>query len=105
MVYQSEKTLKDVDGKLDAADKSNLQTKIDALKEALKGTNSADIKAKMEDLQKAFYDISAKIYQQNPGAGQQAGPQEDPGMNQGQQSAGGDPNVVDADYKEVDDNK
>ena len=105
VVYQSEKTLKDVDGKLDAADKSNLQTKIDALKEALKGTNSADIKAKMEDLQKAFYDISAKIYQQNPGAGQQAGPQEDPGMNQGQQSAGGDPNVVDADYKEVDDNK
>ncbi len=105
VVYQSEKTLKDVDGKLDAADKSNLQTKIDALKEALKGTNSADIKAKMEDLQKAFYDISAKIYQQNPGAGQQAGSQEDPGMNQGQQSAGGDPNVVDADYKEVDDNK
>ena len=64
------------------------------------------IKAKQEELQKVFYSVSEKLYQQaaqaqqaNPGAGPDMG-----GASAG--SANGDPNVVDADYKEVDnDNK
>ncbi len=100
MVYQSEKTITDLGDKLEAADKSELETKIAALKEALKGDNLDDIKAKQEDLQKKFYEVSSKVYQQ-------AAPQDGaPGAAPGPDPAGanGDP-VVDAEYREVDDNK
>ena len=62
-VYQSEKAIEELGDKIDAADKSDLQAKIDALKEALKGENLDDIKAKQEELTKKFYDVSAKVYQ------------------------------------------
>ncbi len=100
MVYQSEKTITDLGDKLEAADKSELETKIAALKEALKGDNLDDIKAKQEDLQKKFYEVSSKVYQQ-------AAPQDGaPGAAPGADPAGanGDP-VVDAEYREVDDDK
>ena len=78
---------------------------MDALKEALKGTDADAIKAKMDDLQKDFYELSSKMYQQQ---GQQAQGGPDTGANAGSQqssgSAGGD-GYVDADFKEVDDNK
>ncbi len=100
MVYQSEKTISELGEKLDAADKSELQAKIDALKETLKGDNLDDIKAKQEDLQKKFYEVSAKVYQA-------AQPQGGSGPDMGGAGAGsapdsGDP-VVDADYREVKD--
>ena len=91
MIFQTEKTLKDLDGKIDAADKSELETKLNALKEAVKGSNLDDIKAKQEDLQKKFYDVSAKLYQNvNPQGGQ-------PGPDMNQNNGG----FVDADFKEV----
>ena len=107
MIFQSEKTLGEIGDKVDASEKAELQAKIDALKEALKGSDLEAIKAKQEELQKVFYSVSEKLYQQaaqsqqaNSGA---AGP--DMGGAAGG-NAGGDPNVVDADYKEVDnDNK
>lgn len=99
MVYQSEKTITDLGDKLDAADKSELQAKIDALKEALKGDNIDNIKTKQEDLQKKFYEVSAKVYQA-------AAPQDGaPGAAPGGSSPNNDEPVVDADYREVDDNK
>ena len=106
MIFQSEKTLGELGDKVDASEKAELQSKIDALKEALKGSDTDAIKAKQEELQKVFYSVSEKLYQQaaqaqqaNPGAGPDMG-----GASAG--SANGDPNVVDADYKEVDnDNK
>ncbi len=101
MVYQSEKTISDMGDKLDANDKTELQQKIDALKEALKGTDVEAIKAKQEDLQKKFYDVSAKVYQAAQAAQQQ-------GQPNGAQQEGAQPNndnVVDADYREVDDDK
>ena len=55
MVYQSEKTITDLGDKLSADDKSALQSKIDALKEALKGTSVEDITAKQKDLEQKFY--------------------------------------------------
>ena len=98
MIFQTEKTLKDLDGKIDAADKGELETKLNALKEAVKGPNLDDIKAKQEDLQKKFYDVSAKLYQNvNPQAGQ-------PGADAGAQPNNDDQNkdgFVDADFKEV----
>ena len=100
MIFQTEKTLKDLDGKIDAADKSELETKLNALKEAVKGSNLDDIKAKQEDLQKKFYDVSAKLYQNvNPQVGQ-PGPdmnQNNGGNDNGQNNDG----FVDADFKEV----
>ena len=62
MVYQSEKSMEELGDKIEAGDKTELQGKIDALKEALKGDNTDDIKAKQEDLQKKFYEITEKVY-------------------------------------------
>ena len=63
MVYQSEKTIEEMGDKISADDKADLQSKIDALKEALKGEDIEAIKAKQEELTKAFYAVSEKLYQ------------------------------------------
>ena len=73
MVYQCEKTMEEMGDKLDAADKSDLQAKVDDLKEALKGEDIEAIKTKQEELTKAFYAVSEKLYQQ-------AAPQGDAGV-------------------------
>ena len=65
MVYQCEKTIEEMGDKMDEADKSELQGKIEELKEALKGEDIEAIKAKQEELTKAFYAVSEKIYQAN----------------------------------------
>ena len=82
MVYQCEKTLEEMGDKLGADEKADVQAKVDALKEALKGTDTADIKAKQEELTKAFYAVSEKMYQQAaPQDG--AAPQGDAGADAG----------------------
>ena len=63
MVYQSEKTIEEMGDKIEEADKTELQGKIDALKEALKGEDVEAIKAKQEELTKSFYAVSEKLYQ------------------------------------------
>ena len=103
MVYQTEKTIADLGDKIPANEKTDLESKVSALKEALKGTNLEDVKAKQEDLQKKLYEVSAQAYQAN---GQAAGAQ--PGADAGaaaQDSGAQDADYVDADYKEADDNK
>ena len=111
MVYQSEKTLKDLGDKLGDDDKSKVETEINNVKEALKGTDNDKIKAASEALTKVFYDISAKIYQQNPDAAGGPNPGPDFGGGAGADGFGGEnagadagqDNVYDADYKVVDD--
>ncbi len=61
-VYQCEKALTDLGDKVDAADKTELQSKIEALKEANKADNIEEIKQKQEDLMKKFYEVSEKVY-------------------------------------------
>ena len=91
---------KETGDKIPAEDKTKIETEINAVKEALKGTDSEAIKAASEKLTQVFYEISSKLYQQNPNQG---GSGFDPnGQAGGSQSAGGD-NVYDADYKVVDD--
>ena len=111
MVYQSEKTITDLGDKLSADDKSALQSKIDALKEALKGTSVDDITAKQKDLEQKFYEVSAKVYQQSapqgeagaqPGCDGNCGSCDNHSAN-GANGANGD-GYVDADYREVNDN-
>ena len=111
MVYQSEKTIADLGDKLEEQDKTEIESKINAVKETLNGSNFEDMKAATEALQKAFYEISAKIYQQNPdmqGQGPGAGAGDPMGGGGAQGDAGGqqdDPNVYDAEYEVVDDDK
>lgn len=88
MVYQTEKTLKDLEGKVSEDEKATVTTKLDALKKSLEGEDIDDIKKKTEELNEAFYAISQKLYENtNPGEGQGANPADD---------------VVDADYEVVD---
>ena len=98
VVYQTEKALEDAKDKIDAGDKATLDAALGKLKDALKGTDVEAIKTATEELGKAFYPISEKLYSQ--AGGQQAGP--DMGGAQAG-SASSDPNVVDADYEVVDD--
>ncbi len=101
MVYQTEKTLKDLGDKVSAEDKSEVESKLNALKEALKGTDMNAIKSAQEELQKKFYDVSAKVYSQAQQAAQAAGA--DPNAQNAQGTApNGDP-VVDADFTDVND--
>ncbi len=104
MVYQSEKTIKDLGDKLGADDKSGLEAKIEALKEALKGDNIEDIKAKQKELEEKFYEVSAKVYQQaNPNGDPNMGGQPGCDGNCGDcgNHGGNDDGYVDADYREV----
>jgi len=97
LVYQCEKAMADLGDKLDANDKADIQTKIDAVKTALNGTDVESIKTATDELQKKFYEVSTKMYQQaNPEGAQQAGP--DMGG-----AAGGQGGTYDGDYTVVDD--
>ena len=105
MVYQTEKLISEDGDKFSADDKSALQTKVDALKEALKGDNEDAIKSAQEDLQNKFYEVSQKLYEaaQQAQGGAQAGPQ-GAGYDPNAQAQGGSQEYTDADYTEVDDN-
>ena len=72
MVFQCEKALGEIGDKIDPADKNEIQTKVDALKEALKGTDIEAIKNKKTELEQAFQKVSTKLYEQ-AAAAQQAG--------------------------------
>ena len=92
IIYQTEKTLGELGDKISAEEKADIQSAVDNLKEVNKGTDIQAIKDATDKVQKAFYAVSEKLYQQaNPqGQGQ-------PGAQQP-----GDDGVVDADYETVD---
>ena len=93
LIYQTEKTLADLGDKATDEEKANVQAAIDKLKEANKGTDLQAIKDASDELQKAFYPIAEKMYQN-------ANPQ---GQNCDPNCGGcGDDGVVDADYQTVD---
>ena len=108
MVYQTERTLEELGDKVDAAEKAEVESKLNELKETLKGSDTAAIKAATEALTQVFYKLSEKMYQQaNPQGGQPgANPGCDPNC-QGDCGNGGDngQQYYDADYTVVDDDK
>lgn len=103
MCYSADKLISDNSDKLDEADKNELNSKSAALRSAIQSGTTETIKAGMDDLQKAMYAVSEKLYKASapqdqqppyggaPGAGPQAGGE--------QGGANGD--VYDADYKDV----
>ena len=105
LCYTAEKLVSDSGDKMQDSDKNEINTKVAALRETLKNGTVDQIKAGMDDLQKAVYAASEKLYQQQAPQGGQPGQQPpyqggNPGDNGG--NNGGDGNVYDADYKEVD---
>ena len=92
VAYQTEKTLGELGDKITAEEKANIQAAVDKLKEVNKGTDVAAIKEATEEVQKAFYAVSEKLYKN--AAPQQEGGNPNPGA--------GDDGVVDADYETVD---
>ena len=108
MVYQTERTLEELGDKVDAAEKAEVESKLNELKETLKGSDTAAIKAATEALTQVFYKLSEKMYQQaNPQGGQPgANLGCDPNCQSGDCSKGGDgQQYYDADYTVVDDDK
>ena len=101
LVYQAEKTVKDLGDKADPAKVKEVNDAVAKLKESLKGEDIDKIKADAEALTKPLHELTEKLYQQAQQAQAQAQQQQ-----AGQQSAKNDKdNVVDADYKVVDDDK
>ena len=91
VAYQTEKTLNELGDKISADEKAGIQSAVDHLKEVNKGTDVQAIKDATDAVQKAFYAVSEKLYQN-------AAPQDGQGGNP---NAGND-GVVDADYETVD---
>ena len=114
MIYATEKSLKDLGDKVDGAEKQKIEDAIAALKRALEGDNTEEIKAKTKELQEASYKIAEELYKQqgaagtNPGAG--AGPDMG-GFNGGASNASSESKgpakgtADDVDYEVVDDQK
>ena len=100
MVYQVEKSMNDFGDKVTQSDKDAVNPKLDALKEALKGSDINAIKNAKDELQKAFYEVAQRVYQQTGGQPGAAGPDV---QGEGTSSMGGNPddNIVDADFKDA----
>ena len=97
MIYQTEKALGELGDKISEDEKNDINGAVNELREALKGTDVEAIKAKQEELQKKFYAVSEKLYQQ-------ANPQGAPGADfNGGAAPNGDPNVYEADFKDATD--
>lgn len=101
LIYQAEKTIKELGDKADAGKVKEVNDAIAKLKETLKGDDTEKIKADAEALTKPLHELTEKLYQQAQQQAQNAGAQQG-------QAAGAKKdkdNVVDADYKVVDDDK
>lgn len=98
MVYQTEKLMKDLEGKISEDEKKDIEAKLADLKKASEGSDYDDMKKKTEDLTQAFYKVSEKLYKQSAEAGA-AGAE---AAAQGSEEHKGDDDVVDGDYEVVD---
>ncbi|MHB1407381.1 MAG: molecular chaperone DnaK [Desulfitobacteriaceae bacterium] len=101
LIYQTEKSLKDFEGKGDAAEAEAIKKAVEGLRTAAAGEDAAAINAKAEELTKVLHPFIEKMYQQQGAAGQTPN-SGDSGNNE---SAKGNDNVVDAEYTEVDKDK
>jgi molecular chaperone DnaK len=103
LIYSTEKSIKDLGDKVDSSTKSKVEDAIAALRKAMEGENTEEIKRLSEELTQTSHKLAEAMYQQAAGAGQQqagAGPEaEQPG------ASSSDEDVVDADFEEVKDDK
>ena len=97
LIYSTEKTLEEYGDKIGEEDKKQIQADLDALKEAVKGEDSADITEKTEALSKSSMKLGEAMYKASQEASGEAGPDGDSGASAGPADDG----VVDADFEEV----
>lgn len=99
LVYQAEKTVKEMGDKADKGDIEKVNQAKEELVDALKGNDVEIIKSKTEALSEALFQMTSKVYQKTAG-------KEQPGAETGgKEGTGNDENVVDADYEVMDDDK
>ncbi|HWR38117.1 MAG TPA: molecular chaperone DnaK [Patescibacteria group bacterium] len=103
LIYNAEKTIKDLGEKADKELVEKINKAVEVLKESLKGTDLEKIKADTEELTKPLYELSAAAYSQAEAAQGAAPGQEAGGAAAGEQHK--DDKVVDAEYKVMDDEK
>ena len=104
MCYAADKLISDNGDKIDEADKNELNSKSAALRSAIQSGTTDTIKSGMDDLQKAMYAVSEKLYKASAPQDQQQPPYGAPGAGPqaGGQQGGANGDVYDADYKDVD---
>jgi molecular chaperone DnaK len=113
LIFQSEKQLKEFEGKLNPEMKMKIQTGIDRLKESQKGTNTDEMKSAIDGLNTAWNEASTQMYSQATGS-EGAGPKQEGfssegetksgAQGEGSQAAADDKKVENADFEVVDDN-
>ncbi|MBQ5824962.1 MAG: molecular chaperone DnaK [Clostridia bacterium] len=101
MVYQSEKLVSENGDKMSEQEKTDINEKIDALKEALKGEDINLIKSRQEELTKVLNDVSVRLYQEAAAAQQAAQGGADPSQGA---APGGNDGYYDASFEDVTDN-
>ena len=104
LVYNTEKTLKELEGKISDEEKAKVEAELANVKKELEGNDTDKIKAASEKLTQVFYDISSKLY--SKAGGSEAGANAEAGAGASTDGNNAEENVVhDADYKVEDDNK
>ena len=99
LLFTVDKTLKELEGKVDADEVKKAETARDELKAAVEANNIEEMKAKRDALNEIVQNLTVKLYEQAAQV-QQAAQQQDPNAAQGSAD-----DVVDADFEEVDDDK
>lgn len=105
LVYQTERTVKEMGDKLSAEDTAKINAEVENTKKALEGNDTEAIKAASEKLTNVSYEVFGKIYQQQAAAQQAQGAAGNGASGADQSSNEGGEKVYDADYEVVDDNK
>jgi molecular chaperone DnaK len=96
LAYQTEKTLRDLGDRVPAGERTNIESKLNALRESIQGDDLSSIRQQTDDLQNAFHALSQQLYAQQP-----EGPTQGPdggGQGQGPQ---GDDEVVEGEFREA----
>ena len=102
LVYQTEQAISELGDKMGASEKGEIESKLNALKEALKGTDIELIKTGADALQKKFAEISEKVYREAAAQQQAQQPGPDAGAQGAQGGSTGGSDYVDADFKDAD---
>ncbi|MFH0826999.1 MAG: molecular chaperone DnaK [Candidatus Omnitrophota bacterium] len=112
LVYGTEKSLKEFGDKVSQAERADIEAKLNDLKTAIKDKNVQRMKSGMEDLTKASHKLAEEIYKQAAAKQQQqqgpkeAGPKEQAGPSDAkEEKTGKDEEIIDAEYKEEEDDK
>ncbi len=102
LAYSAEKTLKDMAGKIDSAQKQKVESAIKDLRESIKSDDEKDMQQKMDALTNILHEISSKMYQESAKKGEQQPPPPPPGdegKKKRKKGEGGEEDIIDADYE------